>query len=594
MLRVLVISLNLVFLIIGTGCELPHATQPSILVVAVEGLNFNRLSCDSEEIGDRAYDGIRALCEEGVRFSHAFAPSTMSQATMASLLTGLHPFDHGVHHNGSDFLSARFRTLGEGALAKGYHTLFISGGAPIWRKSGLAQGFEVFDDSVEIGLGSYYRPAEEVVRLALNWLQNDAGSSPFLAVLYFNDLQFPQFPTRTGEGELREISGDAQVEEVAEGVQTLTKWLKKNRRWNSTNVVLVGLNSIERQETDTEPSPLNLKSSGVQVSLFIKPARKESDNVIQWAVDKNVSLVDVGKTMFEWLGLETTPSTISAVEPQSLIQAVTRSAPNWKENRLIVSETSWPDWMEQAGRRVAIRQNHLLYVEDERPLIYNTLTDRLEAVSLRQSDPLWTSLNTEVLSLLKKMKSPPWKGMSPQWADQIEVARELWIDNTPTRVPVGKEAWSKWYLRRALQNRDWREVKRLALEAGDALGIYVASRHLGENYPVPKNPCVKMVLASDAQASECQDERLHAVHTWQTAKSEEEKSSALERFHRIYSLHLLDQQIGRLNFLTDLRWDVARDIPGRPQAVDYIMTLKEFEPLAKRSSSLLSYKDVTF
>ena len=589
------LSVNLLFLIAGlTGCELPHATQPSILVVAVEGLSFNRLSCDSEEIGDRAYEGIRALCEEGVRFSHAFAPSTMSQASMASLLTGLHPFDHNVHHNGSDFLSARFRTLGEGALAKGYHTLFVSGGAPIWRKSGLAQGFEVFDDTMEIGLGSYYRPSEEVVRLFVNWVQNDAGASPFLAVLYFNDLQFPQVSTHTADGEMREISADAQLEEVAESVHSLTKWLKKNRRWNSTNIVLVGLNSVDRPETDTEPGPLSLKSASVQVSLFIKPARKESDNVIQWAVDKNVSLVDVGKTMFEWLGLETTPSSIPAVEPQSLVQAVTRSAPNWKENRLIITESSWPEWIAGAGRRVAIRQNQLLYVEDEQPLIYNTLTDRLESVSLRQNDPLWTSLNTEVLNLLKKMKSPPWKGMPPQWGEQIEVARELWFDNLQARNPTGREPWSKWYLRRALLAKDWREVKRLAQAAGDTVGNFVAAKHLGENPPMPRNPCVRMVLASDAQAAECPDERLHAIHSWQSANNYEERASAIERFQRSYSLYLLDQQIGRLNYLTDLRWDVNRGMPQGPQALDYLLTLKELEPFTKRGLALLAYKDLTF
>jgi len=109
-----------------SGCELTRDNQPSVLVIAVEGLSFETVGCDAEE-----FEGLKDFCEESVRFSHAYTPSDMSQASMASLLTGLYPFDHGVRHNGDNFLSARFRTLAEGALARHYRTLFVSGGPPI-------------------------------------------------------------------------------------------------------------------------------------------------------------------------------------------------------------------------------------------------------------------------------------------------------------------------------------------------------------------------------------------------------------------------------------------------------------------------------
>ena len=55
----------------------------------------------------------------------------------------------------------------------------------------------------------------------------------------------------------------------------------------------------------------------------------------------------------------------------------------------------------------------------------------------------------------------------------------------------------------------------------------------------------------------------------------------------------MDQEIGRMNFLNELRWDVDRENPEAPQTLDYILTLKELEPLAKKASSLLSGKDIT-
>lgn len=591
------LALSLVALLWLNSCELQRENRPSVLVIAVEGLGFESLSCDSEDASEASPTASHAFCQEAVRFSHAFAPSTMAQATMASLMTGLYPLDHGVRNNGSDFLSAKFKTLAEGALSKGYHTVFVSGGPPIWRKSGLAQGFEVFDDTLELAPGTYYRPAEDVFRIATNWIDQQEGA-PFLGVLFLTDLQFPQIATRNDEGEVREKSAEGQLEEVKESLTSMVRWLKNKKRWNNTHIILVGVNSLQRRENDTDPGPLNLKSSSVQVGLFIKPARKEKDNVIQWAVDRSVSLVDVGKTMFEWLGLEPQATSLAELEPQSLAAALTQSEPEWKEYRLLSSESAWPDWLEGSGIRWAIRQNQFLYVDDKRPKIYNTLTDRLEVLPLKSNDPLWQSLNGQVLDLLKKGKIPQWAGMHPHWLEMIEVARELWVNGNASRRPKGGEAWSKWYLRRALQTKDWREVKRLSQEIGEPVGTFVAGRHLGDNIPVPRNPCVRLVLAAKGDKrsfqSECEDERILALHSWQTGKTEEERNQAQERFARLYALQLMDQEIGRLNFLNGLRWDVDRDWPEAPTPLDYVLTLKEMEPYAKKVSGLLSNKDLAF
>ncbi len=587
-------------LVVGlVGCELRHETQPSVLVLAVEGLSFESLSCDADEISERTYEGIRPFCEEAVRFSHAFAPSTMSQASMASLMTGLYPLDHGVHHNGPEFLSAHFRTLAEVALTKGYHTAFVSGGAPIWRKSGLAQGFEVFDDSVEIAPGVYYRQARDVMRIARGWIEHESPNSPFLNVLFLSDLQFSQTTTYTSEGEVREKTADAQIEEVAESIGKMVSWLKSKRRWHSTNVVLVGLNSVRRRESESEPAPLSLKSPNVQVTLFIKPARKETDNVIQWAVDRSVSLVDVGRTMFQWLGAEPQASSVPELEVESLRAAVTQSAPLWKDNRLILSETAWPDWLEGSGTRWAIRQNQFLYIPDRKPLIFNTLTDHLEVVPLKLNDPLWNSVNGEVMSLMRQIKAAFWQGMNAHWQEQIEVARELWRVRQEPRRSRGLESWGKWYLRRALSQRDWREVKRLAQEMSESIGVFVAARNMSEPVAIPHNACVRLVLGtrpdkSSNPAVECDDERIVALHNWQLAKSEEEKLAAQERFLRLYTIHQLDQEIGRLNFLNELRWDVDRGMPEAPQLLDYILTLKELEPYNKKASGLFANKNTTF
>lgn len=569
-----------------SGCELPKEPRASILMIAVEGLNFETLSCDSEEMGEPSFDGVRVFCDEAVRFTHAFAPSTMTQATMASLLTGLYPMDHGVRHNGADFLSSKYRTLAEGALSKNYRTLFISGGPPLWRKSGLAQGFEIFDDSLDVQPGNYYRPAKDVFRTAQNWIEQQTEGAPFLSVLYLADLQFSQIATRTNDGELREKSAEAQIAEVAEALGGFTSWLKARKKWNRTNIVLVGLNSLQRGDNDREPSPLSLKAAGVQVSLFVKPARREGDNVIQWAIDRNVSLVDVGRTLFDWLGVEPPRSSLAALEPESLVAALKQSEPKWEKDRLILSETAWPDWLEGSGVRTAVRQNQFLYVHDQRPLIYNTLTDRMETIPLKVNDPLWVSLNSGVLGFVREANLPPWKPMQSHWLEQIATVRGLWHASPSAR----------WSLRDALAKRDWKQLKKLSQAAGDPIGTFVASRQMGESPPEPRNACVRMLLPvkgdKKSYISECDDERALALHNWQSASSDDQRQTAQDRFLRLHSQYWMDQEIGRMNYLNELRWDVDREWPEPPRTVDLILTLKELEPFEKKASGFLRAKNL--
>lgn len=592
LMRRVVYSLGLVAtVLILAGCELAGEVRPSVIIVAVEGLSFESLNCDDERTS-----GIGALCEEAVRFTHAFAPSTMSQATMASLMTGLYPMDHGVRHNGMAFLSARHNTLAEAALNRRYRTMFVSGGAPIWRKSGLAQGFEAFDDNVELSIAKPYRSADEVVRLATTWLDQNVGSSPFFVTLFMSDLQFPQIATRDEEGELRERSFNGQLAEVIESLGSLVKYLKKKRRWNRTHLIVLGTNSLDGVNPNGEPSTLTLRSTNTQVALFIKPARKERDNVIQWTVDRNISLIDVSHTLFDMLGVQSPTSSLAELQPQSLMSVLNKPEPNWPEDRLILSESGWPEWMERAGYRWAIRRNQFLYIHDRKPLIFNALTDRLENLPLKGTDPLWNSLNAGVLGLIKAARVPNFQGMTNYWIEQLEVAHDLWMTERPTRTPKGPEAWGRWYLSRALEERDWKEVKRLAHEQGEPVGVYIAGRHLGESLPMPRNPCVRLVLLtrdSREHIRECSDDRMLALYAWRTAENESDRNFAQERFLRSYGYHMLDQEIGRFNYLNDLRWDVDREWPQAPQVVDYILTLKDFAELLPKLSTLGRTEDLS-
>src|SRR4051812_44820860 len=88
--RASVITLVL-FSIVLASCSLNSSPQPSILVILVENLRFGSFSCGEGSESGRP-QGLRAFCDEAVRFTHAYTPSVLSQATIASIITAKYPF----------------------------------------------------------------------------------------------------------------------------------------------------------------------------------------------------------------------------------------------------------------------------------------------------------------------------------------------------------------------------------------------------------------------------------------------------------------------------------------------------------------------
>ena len=111
--------------IFNGGCQWAPSSEPSVLVIAVDFLGYELISCEDNNTPS-AYKGFEAFCSESVRFTHAYTPSTMSTSALASIFTAKYPIDHKVLHNGKQFLSANHETIAEVAKIKGYNTSFFS------------------------------------------------------------------------------------------------------------------------------------------------------------------------------------------------------------------------------------------------------------------------------------------------------------------------------------------------------------------------------------------------------------------------------------------------------------------------------------
>ncbi|MCE3009836.1 MAG: sulfatase-like hydrolase/transferase, partial [Proteobacteria bacterium] len=362
------------------ACQGQKSKPVSFLIIAVDDLGFNESYCANQ--GQEPAQALEILCAESIRFTHAFTSSTMTVPAMASLLTGLYPFESQVRTN-ADSLKMHYYTPAEAVRALGYRTSFFSGGAPLLRMSGLNQGFELFEDSFNPQTG--LRPFDETLSLFLDWLSTENPSQAFFSVLYVPDLLHKNRQTYNNLGESRTKSYESQIEEFDENMSHLMKTMKSKGQWDNTMVILAGLSAPGHVFRDKEFRQTQILAERSQVTLMIKPPSKPRDESIHWSIDENYSLVDVGFTLSKILKIKLAESPdFKKISFERFLKSAQSSG---QDQRWIMTENPWMNWIYQTEVRRTLRRGHMVYLADRKGLIYNSLLDRFEVSPYSTSEP---------------------------------------------------------------------------------------------------------------------------------------------------------------------------------------------------------------
>ena len=198
------LALLLGALLLTTGCgdsARPGTPPKHLILITVDTLRADHLS--SWLYGrptsfvpvtdqDRAFGhalAIDDLAEGGVMFRNAFSPRGQTTPAVASLMTGRSPLEHSVLQNGS-VLPADAATLAEHFQGAGFLTAGFTSNALLVPPSGLAQGFDVFQN---------YKGDDrdlEVVTGAMQWLRDldREEGPPIFLWLHFMGPHLPYDP----------------------------------------------------------------------------------------------------------------------------------------------------------------------------------------------------------------------------------------------------------------------------------------------------------------------------------------------------------------------------------------------------------------
>ena len=189
----------------------PPAEAPNVVLIVIDTLRLDHVGCYGYRRPTTPH--IDALAREGVLFDNPVSQAPWTGASVASLLTGLHPSVHGLDAGarwdtplGSDelpfvvqrTLHPSTRTLTEVLRAHGYCTAGFVSNVYLNAAFGFARGFDVYEDDHADYSGDvflYKRRGDETNHRVARWLQT-GPPEPFFLLVHYNDPHWPYDPPR--------------------------------------------------------------------------------------------------------------------------------------------------------------------------------------------------------------------------------------------------------------------------------------------------------------------------------------------------------------------------------------------------------------
>jgi len=287
------------------SAEHPPAARPllgnglNVLLITVDTTRADYLGCYGRPGGRTP--NIDRLAQEGALFERCIASAPLTGPSHASILTGNHPFVHGVRRNSAVPLASENISLAEVLKDSGYATAATVASFVLNRQFGFAQGFDYFHDVSQTSVDdpqSAERKGDEISRDAISLLRTLAPAPFFLWVHYYD----PHHPYETRRSPPY-TTAEAYEDEIAfmdEQIGLVLGELENLGLAQRTIVVLVGDHGEGLGEHGESQHAYLLYNSTQHVPLIV---RCPEAVVPGTSLAEVVRTIDVPPTILALLGL---------------------------------------------------------------------------------------------------------------------------------------------------------------------------------------------------------------------------------------------------------------------------------------------------
>lgn len=279
------------------------AKQPPVVLISIDTLRADRLPAYGYEgVATPAIDRLR---RDGLLVERAYSHAPLTLPSHVSLLSGRLPDDHGVRDNqGYPVDPGEGPYLPRDLAARGYATGGAVSAFVLHRSSGVALGFEFYDDAVEVrdgvALGGQARPGGATLEAIEPWLREVAGKGPFFLFFHLFEPHSPYDPPEPFASRVAHPY-DGEIAAADQVVGRLLALLRQLRVYEEALVVLFSDHGEGLGDHGEEEHGLFLYREVLEVPLMIKlPGGERAGGTVPGPAQ----LVDLYPTIYDVLGLE--------------------------------------------------------------------------------------------------------------------------------------------------------------------------------------------------------------------------------------------------------------------------------------------------
>ena len=286
MARPLRYTFILVLVALGTtlaavgGWRYARASAPvpgPIILISIDTLRADHLPING-------YDRIKTpaldtLARDGIVFDRTFSHSPQTLPSHVAMLTGRLPFETGVRDDGAGLLKPNERLLAQMLRDRGYATGGVVSSGLLRRATGVAQGFDFFDDpstlpdadaaeDAELTPDQRRRDGSASETIAEHWLDT-VGTTRVFLFLQLHDAHATYQPTQDVAG----VSPyDQRIVYVDDVLGRFLKYLKTHQLYDQSTIVLVSDHGEGLGDHGEQQHGLLLYDEEIRVPLVLKQA----------------------------------------------------------------------------------------------------------------------------------------------------------------------------------------------------------------------------------------------------------------------------------------------------------------------------------
>lgn len=184
----------------GCGREPSHPVSypgASVVLISIDTLRADRLPVYGYAEGSTPR--LNQLAQSAIVFDDVYSHIPLTLPSHASLLTGLLPFRHGVRDNVGYSMRPTEATLATRFKAAGYATGAAVSSFVLRHQTGIAAGFDFFDDRIETtGTGEALSESQRDGRLTVDalagWVDGQPAGAPLFVWLHLYEPHAPYTP----------------------------------------------------------------------------------------------------------------------------------------------------------------------------------------------------------------------------------------------------------------------------------------------------------------------------------------------------------------------------------------------------------------